>query len=185
MTALKVGVDVPWMTSWSGEAVTGVSPCPSIDGGLAVGQADHPGEGQPLYSQNHLFRQRKAVREMLCPMCGAPTPAGDRWTQTGQPTTAKAVRAKGLGGWLPAGMKDSHALLDAGSIPPLHRACAERALIHCPHLEGMADHQLKPFPVGWLIIPLTVEATPPAPPGNLPRASMAVVTFLQLLGVEV
>jgi hypothetical protein len=179
---LKVGVDVPWVTSWSAEATTGVAPCPSVDGLLAVGQQDRPGQGKPLYSRNHLFRQRKSVREMLCPMCGEPTHEGDRWSQTARWTTAAGVRAKGLGDRLPPGMADGHALLDAGAIAPLHKACAERALLHCPHLGGMADRELKAFPQGWLIAPLMVEARPPARAGAVPR-SVAVISFLQLIGV--
>ena len=179
---LKVGVDVPWVTSWSSEAMTGVQPCPSVDGLLAVGQQDRQGQGEPLYPRNHLFRQRKSVREMLCPMCGEPTAPGDRWSQTARWVTAGDVRAKGLSDRLPADFSDDRPLLDAGAIAPLHRACAERAVLHCPHLAGMADHELKAFPGGWLIAPLTIEAKPPMTAGAVPR-SVAVITFLQLIGV--
>jgi hypothetical protein len=180
---LQVGVDVPWVTSWSKEPMTGVGPCPSVDGVLAVGQAWRPGEGKPLYSRNHLFRQRKSVREMLCPMCGQPTSAGDRWSQTGRWTTAAEVRAKGMGVWLPPDFADDRRLFDAGAIAPLHRACAERALTHCPHLKGMADHELKPFPAAWLVAALSVEAKPKPGTSNLPQRPVAAVTFLQLIGV--
>lgn len=180
---LKVGVDVPWVTSWSKEPMGAVAPCPSVDGVLAVGQAWAPGEGKPLYSRNHLFRQRKSVREMLCPMCGEPTEAGDRWSQTGRWTTAGTLRAKGLGVWIAAKYPDDQPLFDAGAIAPLHKACAERALLHCPHLKGMADRELKAFPAAWLVAVLSVEAKPKATYGNLPQKSVAAVTFLQLIGV--
>ena len=180
---LKVGVDVPWVTSWSKEPTTGVGPCPSVDGVIAVAQAWAPGEGRPLYSRNHLFRQRKSVREMLCPMCGEPTEPGDRWSQTGRWTTAGALRAKGLGVWIGTTRPDDTPLFDAGAIAPLHRACAERALLHCPHLKGMADHELKAFPAAWLIAALSVEAKPKPGASNLPQKSVAAVTFLQLIGV--
>ena len=62
-----------------------------------MAQAERPGEGRPLYSRNHLFRQRKSVREMLCPMCGKPTANGDRWSQTAHWTTAAEVRARNMG----------------------------------------------------------------------------------------
>jgi hypothetical protein len=182
---LKVGVDVPWVTSWSKEPTTGVAPCPSVDGVLAIGQVWRPGEGKPLYSRNHLFRQRKSVREMLCPMCGEPTHEGDRWSQTGHWTTAGAARAKGMGVWIPADYPDDKPLFDAGAIAPLHRACAERALLHCPHLKGMPDRELKAFPGAWLIAALSVEAKPQAKFSNLPQPSVAAVTFLQLIGVPV
>ncbi len=178
---LKVGVDVPWATSWSDEALGQVGPCPSVDGALAVAQVSRPGHGRPLYSRNHLFRQRRSVREMLCPMCGEPTTAGDRWSQTGHWTTAGALRARGFGWALPADLEDSRDLFNAGAIAPLHRACAERALTHCPHLQAMADHELKAFPEAWIVCPLTVEARPP--PSPVPQASVAAITFLQLIGV--
>ncbi len=179
---LKIGVDVPWVSSWSAEAATGVSPCPSVDGLLAVGQQDRPGQGEPLYARNHLFRQRRSVREMLCPMCGKATKAGDRWSQTARWTTAGEVRAKGLGDRLPADFEDDRPLLDAGAIAPLHLACAKRARLHCPHLAGMADQELKAFPGAWLIAPLMVEAPSPTARGAIPR-SVAAISFLQLIGV--
>jgi len=177
---LKVGRDVPWVTSWSHEVQTGVAPCASVDGQLAIGQGERPGVGQPLYSENHLFRQRRSVREMLCPMCGKPTEADDRWSQTAQPTTAGALRSRGLGQALPADMADDQPLLNNGAIAPLHRACAETALARCPHLGGRDDKTLKRFPGAWIIIPLWVEATTPGPR----RKSVPVVSFLQLVGVE-
>jgi hypothetical protein len=180
---LEVGVDVPWVTSWSAEQVLGVGPCPSVDGALAVAQDMKPGQGKPLYSRNHLFRQRKSVREMLCPMCGEPTHDGDRWSQTARWTTAGEIRAKGLGVWLPKDYPDDRRLMDAGAIAPLHRACAERALQQCPHLKGMADHELKAFPGTWIVAALSVEAKPNHALSNVPQAGRAAVTFLQLIGV--
>lgn len=177
---LKVGVDVPWITSWSEEAQPGVSRCPSVDGQLAVAQEEKPGEGKPLYSRNHLFRQRRSVGEMLCPMCGEPTHAGDRWSQTAKHTTAGNLRTKGFGPALPADMPDDQPLLDCGAIAPLHRACAEAALTRCPHLGQMDDKELKAFPGAWVIVPLWVEARPPGPQAK----SVPVVSFLQLIGVE-
>ncbi|MFI4965554.1 MAG: hypothetical protein ACHP9T_09325 [Caulobacterales bacterium] len=183
LSSLKIGVDVPWVTSWSAEPTTGVASCPSIDGALAIGQAERPGQGKPLYSRNHLFRQRKSVREMLCPMCGQPTPDHDRWSQTARWTTAGELRAKGLGVWLPPEFADDRRLLDAGAIAPLHRACAEAALARCPHLGAMADRELKPFPGAWIVAALSVEARPAHALSNVPERSKAAVAFLQLIGV--
>jgi hypothetical protein len=177
---LKVGLDVPWVTSWSEEAQLGVTRCPSVDGELAIAQLEKPGVGRPLYSRNHLFRQRRSVREMLCPMCGAATPDDDRWSQTAQPTTAGDLRVRGFGWALSADMADDQPLLNAGAIAPLHRACAEAALARCPHLGGMGDKTLKRFPKAWVVIPLRVEAKPPA----LHAKGVPVVSFLQLVGVE-
>lgn len=113
-------------------------------------------------------------------MCGEPTSAGDRWLQTAHHTTAGALRARGFGPALPATLGDDQPLLDCGAIAPLHRACAERALEHCPHLGRQPDRTLKPFPEAWIIVPLWLEAKSNTPPVR----SMPVVSFLQLLGVE-
>jgi hypothetical protein len=174
---LKVGIDVPWVTSWSDETILAPAPCPSVDGALALQQLDRPGRGRPLYSKNHLFRQRKSVREMLCPMCGEPTASGDRWTQTGRWTTAGEFRAHGLGPWLPADLADGSPLLGVGAVAPLHRACAERALQHCPHLGGMDDKALKAFPDAWIVAPLTVQ------PNRGAVGARPAITFLWLIGV--
>jgi len=177
---LQVGLDVPWVTSWSEEGQTGVMRCPSVDGELAIGQREKPGVGRPLYSRNHLFRQRRSVREMLCPMCGQPTSADDRWSQTAQPTTARDLRSRGFGPALPADMADAQPLLNCGAIAPLHRACAEAALARCPHLGGMADRVLKRFPDAWVVLPLWVEARTENPLAK----SVPVVSFLQIVGIE-
>lgn len=177
---LVVGRDVPWVTSWSEEPQLGVSRCPSVDGELAIAQLEKPGVGRPLYSRNHLFRQRRSVREMLCPMCGEPTPDDDRWSQTASHTDAGGLRARGFGWALPVDMADGQPLLNAGAIAPLHRACAEAALERCPHLGGMGDKTLKAFPKAWVVIPLRVEAQPPV----LHAKAVPVVSFLQLVGVE-
>lgn len=177
---LKVGIDVPWATSWSQEVETGVARCPSVDGELAVVQRQKPGVGRPLYSRNHLFRQRRSVREMLCPMCGRPTADDDRWSQTAKPTTAGELRSRGFDWAMPVDMADDQRLLNCGAIAPLHRACADSALARCPHLGGMEDRELKRFPGAWVVIPLRVEARSENPLAK----GVAVVGFLQLVGVE-
>lgn len=177
---LKIGVDVPWVASWSEEPQTGVSRCPSVDGQLAVAQVEKPGAGQPLLTRNHFFRQRRSVGEMLCPMCGKPTLEGDRWTVTAKPTTAGALRAAGFGPALPTDMPDGQALLDCGAIAPLHRACTDPFLASVPDLAATPGRDLRPFPKAWVIVPLWVEARSQAPQPK----SASVVTFLQLIGVE-
>lgn len=176
---LRIGIDVPWVTSWSEEAHTGVGRCASVDGELAVGQQEQPGHGRPLYSRNHLFRQRRTVREMLCPMCGRATLDGDRWSQTGQETSANELRGRGFGWALPEDMPASNRLLSCGNIAPLHLACAEAALERCPHLGRAHDKTLKVFPPTWIVIPLWIEAKLPPP-----RGSVRAVSFLQLVGVR-
>ncbi|WP_421738403.1 hypothetical protein [Caulobacter sp.] len=185
---LKPGVDVPWMTSWSEEEGLGVRPCPSIGGRLAVCQVERPGFGRPQYSMNHFRRQREAVIQMRCPMCGEPTPDGDRWTQIAHRKPAAALRAKGLGGYLPPALPDDQIIIDAGSIPPLHEACARHSMEHCPHLRAQADAEVRPFPAQWIIAPLMVQVVaPPAPLAVLTTRPAppppAVVGFMQIFGL--
>ena len=186
ISSLKVGVDVPWVTGWTGELVLGVRPCPSVGGALAIFQADHPGHGKPLYSQNHAVRQRLSVRDMLCPMCGQPTPPEDRWTQVAHPVTAGRLRAGGRGDRLPADLADDAVLIDAGAIAPLHRACVDRSLRYCPHLKADPHIDVRRFPARWIVLPLMARAEAP-PQLFLARAEPArtvpVVGFLQLCGL--
>jgi len=174
--APKVGVDVPWVVSWSAETPAGIGPCPTIDGQMAALQKWAPGSGEPLYAKNHLRRQRDSVRAMLCPMCGKITPRRDRWTQTGRLVPTGVLRARGFAEALPADLDDARLLLDVGAIAPLHRACAEAAQRDCPDLNSRPDQELKEFPLAWVVVPLYAQAQ------DIGR-TIAVVTFLQLVGV--
>lgn len=185
-SSLKVGIDVPWVTSWTGEPTLGVRPCPTVGGALAIVQADRPSLGKPLYSQNHAVRQRLSVRDRLCPMCGQPTPVEDRWTQVAHPTTAGRLRAAGRGAGLPADLTDDIILIDAGAIAPLHRACVDRSLRYCPHLKADPNIDVRRFPERWIILPLMARAE--APPRLFlarpaPARTTPVVGFLQLCGL--
>ncbi len=186
---LKVGVDVPWVTSWTDEPILGVAPCATVGGRLAIGQAERAGCGRPEYSKNHLRRQRASVAGMLCPMCGAPTPEGDRFTQVARATPAGVLRARGLAAALPPDVDDARIVINAGAVAPLHRACVDRSLTHCPHLRSLPDIEVRPFPARWTVAPLEVEAVADAAPQLfLARPTMtprmvSVVSFLQLCGV--
>lgn len=177
---LRIGVDVPWVSSWSEEKPTGIGPCPTVDGQLAVLQAWKPGAGEPLYARNHVRRQRDSVRALLCPMCGEVTPESDRWSQTGKFQVAGVLRARGFGHALPADLDDDRVVLDCGAIAPLHFRCAHASLQRCPHLAAMRDHDLKAFPPSWVVAPLYVEAKQ-----RVGGKSVAAVSFLQLLGLTI
>ena len=183
---LKVGLDVPWVTSWTGEPPLGVRPCPSVGGALAIVQTDAAGLGKPLYSQNHAVRQRLSMRDMLCPMCGRPTAADDRWTQVAHPVTAGGLRAGGRGDRLPADLADDSILIDAGAIAPLHRACVDRSLRYCPHLKADPNIDVRRFPDRWVVLPLMARAEAPAQlflARPAPARTVPVIGFLQLCGL--
>ncbi|MFJ6023698.1 hypothetical protein ACIQC9_03760 [Brevundimonas sp. NPDC092305] len=181
-SALKVGVDVPWVTSWTEETVLGVRPCATVGGRAALVQTGAAGFGKPLYSQNHLVRQRQTVLGMLCPMCGEPTSSDDRWTQVAQQTSAGRLRREGKAMNLDRALEDRRVVIDAGSIAPLHRRCVDRSLRYCPHLKADPNVNVMPFPAKWTVLPLMIEATAPMEAG-VAVAAIAVITFLQLIGV--
>ena len=187
---LTVGVDVPWVTSWTEEPIQGVRPCSSVGGRLALTQAEHAGFGRPEYSKNHLLRQRLTVSKMLCPMCGEPTRPEERVTQVARRIPAGRLRALGRGADLSPRIADGQVLIDAGAIAPLHRRCSDLSLQHCPHLRAEPNIDVQPFPARWTILPLLIEATAPAGaghaliPGMAALTSLAVVTFVQLCGVS-
>lgn len=180
---LAVGVDVPWVTSWTDEPIIGVRPCATVGGRPALVQHDAAGYGRPQYSQNHLVRQRLSVLRMQCPMCGRPTEPGDRWTQVATRTAAGRLRRSGKADALPAAIRDRQVLVDAGSIAPLHKACVERSLLHCPHLKADPNVDVMPFPTRWAVLPLLIEAAPAIEAGAAGVAAILVITFLQLVGV--
>jgi hypothetical protein len=185
---LKVGIDVPWVTSWSEEQILGVRPCPTVNGRLAICQAEHAGFGKPQYSKNHLRRQRASVLQMLCPMCGLATHQDDRWTQIARPVAAGVLRGRGLNAALPKDLPDAAIVIDAGAIAPSHLACVERSLQHCPHLKADPNVQVLRFPERWTTLALEVRATPQAPVHVLarpqrPPAAISVVSFIQLCGI--
>lgn len=167
--------------------MTGAAPCPTVDGELALGQVERPGYGLPLYSKNHVRRQRASMRDMLCPMCGEPTVVGDRWTLLATRRTAGQLRATRFRASVPEDCKDEQAVLDAGTIAPLHRACADRSLSLCPHLKSNPATELMAFPATSRISPLTILAPPQVehfrrnPFGQ--SASVLAVGLLHLCGI--
>lgn len=188
-SSLVVGVDVPWVTSWTAEPIEGVRPCPSVGGQLALVQAEQAGFGKPEYSRNHLLRQRLSMTRMLCPMCGQPTAQVDRVTQVARRLAAGKLRASGRASGIPPAIADEQVIVDAGAIAPLHRRCSDLSLKHCPHLRAEPAIDVQPFPARWGLIPLMIEAVAPLPAGFALMAAaavaapVAVITFLQLCGV--
>ena len=105
---------------------------------------------------------------------------------TARSSAAGALRADGLAHLLPPDLPDERVVQNAGSIAPLHRACARASSVRCPHLSVDPSLNLARFAERWHVVPLWVEgrltgAEPGDSPG--PEASFQIVAFLQLIGV--
>lgn len=122
----------PWNASWSSEDRYEIRPCRYVGGGLAIWSPHSPGVGRPIFAKPHMVRQRKSIAEMICTVCGQPTHRGDRW-------------------WFALGEYREEWFITTEA--PVHRACADRALQLCPHLQrnGCAN-DLTPFPGGYSIL---------------------------------
>jgi hypothetical protein len=94
------------------------------DGVLWQRKPSRPGGGKPLFGQVHTLRQRRAMRRLLCQVCGGPadrTAGGVLWM-----LESEAEEGKGPG--LPEG--------EPTCQPPVCVPCARKASRACPHLRG-------------------------------------------------
>lgn len=126
---------VPYVTLWSGEQ-NGPMPVVARRNGGGIRYADEraydrdehgvlwartpsqPGRGRPRFGQVHSLRQRLAMTQLRCQICGGPadrTPAGVLWLIDAHPDEL-----------LPGNEQTAH--------PPICRPCAHRATHACPHL---------------------------------------------------
>ena len=122
---------VPWNASWTGEDAYEVRNCRWAGGKPAIWSPHKPGEGKPIYAKPHMVRQRRSVAQMLCTVCGKPTPSYDRfWFGLGQK----------IDGW-------AFATTEA----PVHRKCADHALIVCPHLRALGQNRLRWTPASAVV----------------------------------
>jgi hypothetical protein len=115
---------VPWNASWTGEDSYEIRPCRWAGGELALWQAHAPGQGTAVFAKPHLVRQRRSVARFICTVCGEHAPPNDRWWY-------------GLGYFAEGYFMTTEA--------PIHQACANRALVLCPHLKHLQP-TLRRFP---------------------------------------
>ena len=128
---------VPYLTTWSSERlVDGPAVVQRLlagigyDGEVAddrddrgvlwVRRPDSPGKGRPLFKDVHPGRQRRAMRELLCQVCGGPADQDD----DGVLWLLEDAR----GDWddWPNRLMTTH--------PPICRPCVPVARAQCPHL---------------------------------------------------
>lgn len=112
------GVPVPFTTSWTGEARTFVGLCPHARCD-AIRQESAPGAGKPVFAYPHFDRQRKAIAERLCDLCGKPLKTSTKVSLSHARPIAHSARG--------------FEILQVE--PMLHRDCAAICLQHCPSLK--------------------------------------------------
>jgi hypothetical protein len=90
------------------------------DGVLWTRVVSRPGHGRPLYAQLHPIRQRRAMRRLLCQVCGRPAD----YTEQGHLWLAVDQRER----W-PGWPEES-----VNPFPPVCTGCAARSVRLCPPL---------------------------------------------------
>lgn len=128
---------VPYITRWSGEegpdqrvvirngrlAYADERPYDRDSTGvLWMRIPSRPGKGRPHYGKVHSLRQRLAMTELLCQVCGGPadrTPDGVLWLIGNDPDEAPGTA-------LPSDLHTTH--------PPVCLPCAHQSVHACPHL---------------------------------------------------
>ena len=124
-TNWRIGDNVPWSVSWSGEDSFRLNASQVFPGYFDLLQTERPGAGSPRFAALHVTRQRLGLIGQLCHVCGRRTPARDRYLFPVE-----------SGGFVAVG----ETMRYAGTVPPVHLACARRARLACPHLShALAD----------------------------------------------
>ena len=131
MSKWNVGITVPWTVSWTAEESFKIRPSTDFPGRTDLLQAERPGQGLPKFAALHVNRQRLGLAGHLCHVCGRRTLVRDRY-----------IFPMESGGFVTLGDETRRY---AGTVPPLHLACAKRAQRLCPHL-GHAYAQPVAYP---------------------------------------
>ena len=116
-------VPVPYVAAWTGEEQLFLGPCPyagSATGLKAIRQVQARGVGKPTFGKPHMDRQRQAIAQDLCDLCGRPLR---------NRTKVSLSQAR------PVGYAATYG--DILQVEPLlHRECAALSVQHCPSLKG-------------------------------------------------
>lgn len=117
MTLMFGNTPVPYTSAWSAEESFYVGRCPHARR-TAICQAVQPGGGKPIFGKPHSQRQREAIIDGLCDICGRTLK-----NRTKVSLSHADINAKGARG--PCIMQVE---------PLLHRECAAQSLAFCPSL---------------------------------------------------
>ena len=71
--------EIPWSVAWTAEQSFWLQPSRDFPGMVELEQKQAPGEGEPLLAAVHVTRQRRGMVDLLCHVCGKPTPRLDRF----------------------------------------------------------------------------------------------------------
>lgn len=121
--------EAPWSVAWTGEQSFRLQPSRDFPGLIELDQKQAPGVGEPIFAAVHVTRQRRGMVDLLCHVCGQPTAPGDRYifpvASGGLVTLHDGTQQYGC------------------NVPPIHEACAARALSACPHLARLEERPLR------------------------------------------
>lgn len=110
---------VPKTASWSAEEGMHIAPCKYFSGRPAICQIEAQGEGTPLFGKPHSIRQRRAIAQCLCDLCGKTMKASTKIS-----LSHARPQPHGADGW---------AILQVE--PMLHVECAAMSILFCPSLK--------------------------------------------------
>lgn len=165
----RIGRDVPWSVAWSTEQSFRLRPSRQFPGWVDLVQQERPGFGAPKFAEMNLSRQRRAMRDHLCHVCGGRTEPQDRHLFPGA-----------TGGFVTLGAAERRY---ASTVPAVHLACGQQALRLCPHL-GRAAAQPRAFPKEASLL----RPIPEVPPGmramaaTLPAGLRIVYSLVRIYG---
>jgi hypothetical protein len=164
----KIGENVPWTVSWTGEDSYDLFASPTFHGYVDLVQVQRPGDGAPRFAAVHITRQRLGLLGQLCHVCGRRTPARDRY-----------IFPVESGGFVAVG----NAMRYAGTVPPVHLACGRRARQLCPHLSHvLAEPVAFPSEDGEVVPHPGIPAGMEALAKTLPPRLKIVFAYLRLYG---
>ena len=127
MTLTWGDVPVPWTVSWSAEERFFLAMCRWAQR-EAICQPSSPGNGKPNFGKPHWCRQRRAITECRCDLCGKPIKLETKVSLSHARPVAHG--AQGM------------AILQVE--PMLHRTCAALCTKYCPSLKrDVADGSLR------------------------------------------
>ncbi len=163
-----IGETVPWSVSWTGEDSYDLVASADFPGFADLVQVQRPGEGVPKFAAVHVTRQRMGILGQLCHVCGRRTMARNRY-----------IFPVELGGFVAV----ADTMRYAGTVPPVHLACARRARALCPHLShALADPIMFPNDEGQVVPHPGVPAGMEALARTLPAGVRVAFSCLRVYG---